>query len=954
MAVNTQKFLPSSKGGALAKVKKITVKSSSIVSLSEKSLQDIGVIRVKVIEVDSLLRGTLASEKKKLNEAKKQESSKRREKLEEKLETKPKAEKGKITMPKFPKMGFLDWIKNFIGNIILGYFAVRLVDHLPKIIPIIKFLGKATDFILDIGGKLLNGLVTFVDWGYKAIDATRGMVGKTFGDDALKNFDKLASEFEKFINIAIIVGMASADFGMDRLGRRGAEKASKKGAGTLARRGAGRTLTRAGARLGGKGGAKLASKFGSKALKAVPLLGAGLAITEGIMRIKSGDYVGGLLSFGTAIPVAGWAFLALDIAREFMGGKEFDKNIGRAFGGKPGVSDKQVQKRTPYFSGPSFMGVAGGGITRGGKSQGGVKRSVSKGKGGSKKYKRKVTTKKPREDSDIKPGSDIGGEEKLFGIFPKPKLPDFMNPFNIIFNAGKNLGKSDYFGPILSITSKIILGQKPTQRDYENVGLGINLLISKGISDGKLKGGLAAAFAEGGFVDPKALDAISEGGDVSNWISKAFKDATETNAQKTLREIQENLRLKKEGGGPAGSPTEDQMPPGTGSLVGNTNAEKVFNYLIGYGFTEQAAAGVIGNLMQESGVNPQSRQLGGGPGRGIMQWGTGPGSGGRWDALVAWAASSGKDPWKLDTQVEWMMKEMRSYGTLNRLKGVTDVKKAVEIFEREMEKAGTPNYPRRYQFAADALTSFGKGRSGRMGGGMDRGGVGGAVAEYITGDPNTPFGRFDRAGHGSPSNYHDHIAFRDRATAVRAYNFFKSKGIQVTEFQGFNPVGGHASGSYHYSGLAFDIPGAQWGGSGAIGAKDYAGSARVRKTLKEFLGGGGLVTMAKGGRVGGPTKALIGERGEEFVIDADTTQGLDSLAPGLVEKLNMAKSKPQIANILQSYASYESGSEQTVVVEDATPNMTFSGYESQSSGGGLPFFDDGEGDDPFDVLYQGG
>ena len=86
--------------------------------------------------------------------------------------------------------------------------------------PFVKVIGGAADFIINVGGKLLDGLVTFIDWGYKAFDFSRGLIGKTFGDDALKNLDKLTSEFEKFMNLAIIVGMASADFGMDRLGRR--------------------------------------------------------------------------------------------------------------------------------------------------------------------------------------------------------------------------------------------------------------------------------------------------------------------------------------------------------------------------------------------------------------------------------------------------------------------------------------------------------------------------------------------------------------------------------------------------------------------------------------------------------------------------------------------------------------------------------------------------------------
>ena len=39
------------------------------------------------------------------------------------------------------------------------------------------------------------------------------------------------------------------------------------------------------------------------------------------------------------------------------------------------------------------------------------------------------------------------------------------------------------------------------------------------------------------------------------------------------------------------------------------------------------AAGIIGNLDQESGMDPTISQYDGGPGRGIAQWSTG----GRWD-----------------------------------------------------------------------------------------------------------------------------------------------------------------------------------------------------------------------------------------------------------------------------------------------------------------------------------
>ena len=62
------------------------------------------------------------------------------------------------------------------------------------------------------------------------------------------------------------------------------------------------------------------------------------------------------------------------------------------------------------------------------------------------------------------------------------------------------------------------------------------------------------------------------------------------------------------------------------------------------------------------------------------------------------------------------------------------------------------------------------------------------------------------------------------------------------------------------------------------------------------------VAFAKGGRVLKPTLATLAEDGrEEFVFDADTTAGLDSMTPKLLDRLNLAETKPQLMNVLQSY-----------------------------------------------------
>jgi hypothetical protein len=977
MVINTQKFLPSSKGGALAKVAKIS--KGSVAVISEKSQQNIGIIKVKVIEIDKLLKGTVASQKKALDIKRKEGEKKRFSELETKLETKPKAEKGKIEMPKLPRMGFLDWIKNFIGNIILGYFAVRLVDQLPKLKGVISFIGKASDFVLNIGGKLLDGLVTFIDWGYKAYDATRGFMKNLFGEGGVKQFDQLSGLLNKFLNLAIIAGLAVAGSGGFGGGGRGGAgtkfrpgqgsrpKVTKSGGG-----GQGRpdirnplrqrsTVTTGGSkqfRLPGSG-AKVTGGGGSNRLllsqvrpflKRIPLpvvgalvdFGLSVALGESPGRAAFRAIGAGLLgavgaAAGTVVPVAGNFIGGLlgGVAGDAIGGILYDM----FFGGKTPIQKGKTTKS------------AGGGTAKGQK-----RRTLNTKK---RKYKRKLAPRKPGQ-IQMQPGADVGGEDKLFGLFPNPlkaaqNAIDMMNPFKVIENTGKELGKSDYFGPILAITSKILLGQKPNQKDYENVGLGINLLVSGGLNEGQLKGGLASAFAEGGLVDPKTLDAISQGSDITNWVAKAFKDSTESNTQETLRYIQDNLRLKKEQP-PAPAPGSD----GPGGIGGEYSPEglqgDIYKYLLSKGMDDTHALGLMANISRESGFRPGVLEEGGGGGVGLWQYTSEP----RRSNFLK-AVPDYKTNWK--AQIDYALKEPGEPGQQYLSTKFSSPQEAADWFMRKWERPAEyiqndkgPKIHAQYLSGLQKYrTQKGYNIPGSMNiAGMDKGGVGGSVAEYITGDPNTPFGRFDRAGHGTPGNYHDHIAFKDRNTAVRAYNFFKSKGIQVTEFKGFDSVGGHANGSLHYSGLAFDVPGAQWGGSGAIGSRDYAGSGKVRKTLKEFLGGSSSPIIAKayakgGETLGGPHLAMLGEKGREIVVDADSS----GPARDMLLAINQEKDHKGVMKAIQQYAPYDAMSPQTIVMPSSGGE---SDYDSEMVGGSVMMMDGGGEDsyDPFDALEMGG
>lgn len=145
------------------------------------------------------------------------------------------------------------------------------------------------------------------------------------------------------------------------------------------------------------------------------------------------------------------------------------------------------------------------------------------------------------------------------------------------------------------------------------------------------------------------------------------------------------------------------------------NAKYVYLGLRAGGYSPAGAAGAVGNFQAESGINPWVQQ--GGPygysqkkppsapkpcpnvGTGIAQWGW-QGSGSncagskRFNALIDWAQKVGKDPWNLQTQVEWIFKESENYkgpngGSFASYMGkVTDVGEAAFQFHRIYESSG--------------------------------------------------------------------------------------------------------------------------------------------------------------------------------------------------------------------------------------------------------------------------
>lgn len=145
---------------------------------------------------------------------------------------------------------------------------------------------------------------------------------------------------------------------------------------------------------------------------------------------------------------------------------------------------------------------------------------------------------------------------------------------------------------------------------------------------------------------------------------------------------------------------------GLGTRVDETT-QNVWQFFRSRGFSEEATAGIMGNLQQESGIDP-TRSQNGGPAKGIAQW-----EDTRFSNLKDYAAQRGTDWTDLDTQLCFMITELNGLNSfwkgvkdLREFRLLTDCQLATEIFEKSFERARKPNMEARYEYANYYLQQF--------------------------------------------------------------------------------------------------------------------------------------------------------------------------------------------------------------------------------------------------------
>ena len=181
----------------------------------EKTEQDtILIIKEKVIQIQNILKGTLAADKARSKAERRGLETQKRKKQETGLE-KAVPNKDKKAGKKFnvPGKGLLSGVFDFFKNLFLGWLLIKLVQiKLPGGKTLISFIGGGINFIVDLVLGILDAAGTFLAKGMEMYNATKEWLGNNLGEGAESAFEGFMSNLNKAFNLILIVGMLTASF----------------------------------------------------------------------------------------------------------------------------------------------------------------------------------------------------------------------------------------------------------------------------------------------------------------------------------------------------------------------------------------------------------------------------------------------------------------------------------------------------------------------------------------------------------------------------------------------------------------------------------------------------------------------------------------------------------------------------------------------------------------------
>ena len=303
-------------------------------------------IKNTTIQVATLLKGSYVLEKEQLKNRRQAAEEAKRGKAEKGLE-KPKGGGGggKVKMPKIPGKGLLDRIFGFIGTVVFGWLALKLVDWLPTLGKILPTLGRVADWFIGAGIWVVDALAGIIDFGYKLVDKMEGWVKNVFGEEGAEKFKTFMTNLKDLIAgflvwkiigqkiFAAVIKNIKFAFGIAKSIVVNAFRFVNFITGGLAQKGltaVTQGLTRVGSWIGQKTGLTAAKKTGASILKH----GARRGAQRALLRMFGKQFVQRAAGIFGRVPIVGPLIVGLVslVSGEPIGQALF-KTFGAALGG---------------------------------------------------------------------------------------------------------------------------------------------------------------------------------------------------------------------------------------------------------------------------------------------------------------------------------------------------------------------------------------------------------------------------------------------------------------------------------------------------------------------------------------------------------------------------------------------------------------------------------------------
>jgi hypothetical protein len=159
---------------------------------------------------------------------------------------------------------------------------------------------------------------------------------------------------------------------------------------------------------------------------------------------------------------------------------------------------------------------------------------------------------------------------------------------------------------------------------------------------------------------------------------------------------QEALGANTSGG--TAAPAAPENPVGAKAAAGTAVGSEAYGFFRSVGLSSAAAAGIVGNLEQESSLNPHEA------GGYLAQWG-----GSRLKGLEAFAAKFKEPVTTARVQLAYIWNELTTNesGTLKLLKQAKTPQAAARVFSQHFERPGIPDLSNRERYAGEAYAAYG-------------------------------------------------------------------------------------------------------------------------------------------------------------------------------------------------------------------------------------------------------